>query len=312
MNILPIIQPLLIRRTVIDGSVKSIKSALSQAAKSGTEDKDGMVSEDVASIVQALQNLDSQGASDLMSSLSDEGLLDFLAELISDENLGLNKAEKGIFFNNLASKVNVGYLLAEVSNAFAKLDSKSGGIDDVEALAKAIAQHASSHTKIDYIAAIAPQATDKNSYTELSLFGGARVYFGDAEAFAIAHIFTSLNGHSSAVTDTLKLLSVEQLKAVMLAGIDMKQYFLNVVGPTAMLNTSLASKVLSVASGSDDTQLKATLFEVGAQMLDYVKHHTGDSFSFMVIGKSAAAEELTHGLTAVSYTHLTLPTTPYV
>jgi len=273
----------------VDQAVSSIKESLS------TSLTDWAVSHnDVRNIASTFEGLNANQSAAVIDELAKDGTLDTMSAEMSDNFNGLSLDEKAAFFSDMATKLD-GQTLATLSNSFAKADPKSGGHQDVEALGKAVATHATVDTKVDFIEALMPKMTDKPDFS-ISYIGGSMTQTGDAEALAVGHVLGSLQNNPAQAENIFNQLSTEQLNAVINAGLDQTSSF-SQGGGSVSLDATVAGKVLNTASQIGNADLKATIFDAGSAALQHVNDDFG--FPLATIGQNAAADTLGDGLTRI-------------
>ncbi len=275
----------------VDQAVDSIQDRLS------TSFTDWAVTHgDVQAIANTFEGLDANQTQAVIDQLAADGTLDKIAQEFTDDKVmglgGLTVAERSTFFNDMARKLD-GEGLKTLSDSFARTDDNSGGYSDVVALGQAVATHASSDVKVDYVQAMADSATDRPDYSSAG-FGGSTSRTGDAEAAAIGEVLGGLQGNPAAAQEAFGSLTDAQLQAVMSASIDETvNYSSHAV--TASMDGKVAGQILASASQISNPDLKARIFDAGAETLNHINEDFG--FPVVAIGDTDAANTLANGLT---------------
>lgn len=259
---------------------------------------------DVQSIAHTLEGLDANQTRAVINQLAADGTLDIVAQEFTDDKVlglgGLTVAERLQFFNEMARKLDGGGLKT-LSDAFAGTDANSGGYEDVVALGQAVATHASPHVQVEYVQEMASDMADQPDYTTTHL-GGSTSRTGDAEAAAVGEVLAGLQGSPSAAREAFSALSDEQMRAVMSASIDETvNYSSHAV--SANLDGKVAGEILASASQISDPDLKARIFDAGAQTLEHINEEFG--FPVTALGKEESANAVANGLTQLLDTDTT-------
>lgn len=253
---------------------------------------------------QYFRGLNANQTQAVVDQLAADGTLDKLAREFTDDKImglgGLTNAERSSFFNDMASKLD-GEGLKTLSDAFARTDDNSGGYSDVVALGQAVASHASTNVKVDYVQAMADSSTDRPDHSSSGI-GGSSSRTGDAEAAAIGEVLGGLQGSPAAAEEAFGSLNNAQLQAVMAASIDETvNYSSHAV--TASLDGKVAGQILASASQISNPDLKARIFDAGAETLNHINEDFG--FPVVAIGDTDAANTLANGLTQLLDTDTT-------
>lgn len=241
--------------------------------------------------IQDFKNLSPEERNQVASRLSDADLK-ALADDVNAIGLGgangLSADEKRDLFNTLATGLN-GEQLGRLAKAF---DSR----DDVMALGKAVAQHADSDTKVDFIKALAPQAADKDFDADFTP-GASWNEHGDKEAEAILEVLGSMGNDPTAFDQAVQSLDESVLHEVAQAGINQHtthdSFSLNRVRHDSKQLTAL----LDAAAKSSDPAVKARVFDAGAASLQSMRDNT--KFPAVGIGTDAQAKQVTNKLTTL-------------
>lgn len=254
-------------------------------------------------VAARLKGLNAADADAVIDELARTGQLDRLAKEGVDGswfgNGGWSASERRAVFADLSGKLD-GSSLARLSNAFAATDPKGAdGHGYVTELGAAVASHASASVKVDYVAALASRTTDRPSYSNIGL-GVSISHDSDAEAAAIGTVIGSLRGGQAEAA--FRVLDPQQTRAVLRAGIDATLTSTAMGGTAANTltwNTSGARGVLDAAATIGDADLKARLFDAGADTLRSVRDTNSIFGGLTVMGKDKALDDLTGGLTRV-------------
>lgn len=246
-------------------------------------------------------NLPASEANKVIDRLSANGELgDFAAQTLGrglySFGGAMSTSERQHFMADMAKKLD-GKQLAELSNAFASTDANSGGHDYVQELGRAVATHASPQAKLDYIRELAPKTTDKPSYSTFGFANSATIR-GDAEAGAVGDVLGSLTG--ARAHEGFAMLSSDQRKAVVEAAVGSRfQTIASTYGTanTLTYDTSRIGGLMNAAASTDDPKLKAEMFAAGADALRPVRDTGNILGGLTVIGKSAAEQAITNGMT---------------
>lgn len=240
--------------------------------------------------VNDFRNLTADERNQVVSDLSDADL----QELADDVNAsgigganGLSADEKRDLFNTLAQGLD-GEQLGRLAQAF---DDRG----DVMALGQAVAQHADSATKIDFIKEMAPRTADQD-YDSGILGGGSWSEGGDKEAEAILDVLSSMGNDPAGFNQAVGALDESALHAVAQAGINQTtQYSESSV--TVTHDPKQLTALLDAAAKSSDPAVKARVFDAGAAALQNLRDNT--KFPVIGIGADADARQITDKLTTL-------------
>lgn len=244
-----------------------------------------------------LQGLSATDADAVIDELQRQGQLDKLAgEAVDGDwfgNGGYSADERRDLFADLARKLD-GQSLAAVSDAFAKTDGGSDGFDRVGEIADAVATHASSYDKVQYVEAMKAKVTGDTSWSESHVFSTAS-HKSDAEAAAVGKVLASLKG-SVYANDAFKALDGEQLRAVMRTSID--ETMTSSMGtPSVGWNAESFTGLMDAAASITDADLKARIFDAGADTLRGVRETSGFAGQPIITGKDETMKTIADGLT---------------
>jgi hypothetical protein len=244
-----------------------------------------------------LQGLSATDADAVIDELQRQGQLDKLAgEAVDGDwfgNGGYSADERRDLFTDLAKKLD-GQSLAAVSDAFAKTDDGADGHSRVGELADAVATHASSYDKVQYVEAMKGQVTDRPSWTESHVFSTSS-HEADAEAAAVGKVLTSLKG-SAYAADAFEALDPEQLRSVMTASID-ETMTSGMGAPSVGWDAESFTGLMDSAASIHDPDLKARIFDAGADTLRAVRETSGFAGQPVITGKDEAMKTIADGLT---------------
>lgn len=250
-------------------------------------------------IVNAITKLPAGQADQVIDRLQQGGKLDAVAHEVMDGdwfgNGGLSGDERRAFFADMAGKLD-GQSLADLSNAFAKADN--GGFEPVKELGDAIATHASPQVKIDYIASMKAQVDAKSSHSDNAIFVNS-THFQDAEATAVGTVLGSLRGAQAeqgfnAIGD--------KLPDVLSSAVDGTMTTTTSMGGATNTMTWNADKfeaIMDAAASTNNPDLKAHVFDQGADTLKQVQGTNSILGGLTVVGKDATVKQMTDGLSAV-------------
>lgn len=191
----------------VDQAAQKIHSLVHDEGFWGTDRNDHM-----HEVRDLLKQYSPQDADRIVAKLSDDDLHS-LADNVNSGGIfgaqGLSSGEKRDFFNDLAKELD-GQQLGRLAHAF----SDRG---DVQMLGDAVAGFAPSQTKVDFIKAIAGDATSGDMKISTG-FGSSSIATGDKEALAINKALASMKGDPAGFDAAIKALSQDQLAAVVKAG----------------------------------------------------------------------------------------------
>lgn len=246
-----------------------------------------------------LQGLSATDADAVIDELQQQGQLDKLASEAVDGdwfgNGGYSADERRDLFTDLAKKLD-GQSLAAVSDAFAKTDGGADGHHRVTELADAVATHASNYDKVQYVETMKGKVTDGGNWTENHVFSTTS-HKSDAEAAAVGKVLTSLKG-SVYAADAFKALNSEQLRAVMQTSVD--ETMTGGMGtPSVGWNAEGFTGLMDAAATISDPDLKARIFDAGADTLRGVRETKGFAGQPIITGKDDAMKTITEGLTKI-------------
>lgn len=246
-----------------------------------------------------LQSLSATDADAVIDELQRDGQLDkFASEAVDGDwfgNGGYSADERRDLFTDLAKKLD-GQSLAAVSEAFAKTDDGADGHSRVGELADAVATHATSYDKVQYVEAMKTRVTDNPDWTESHVFSTSS-HKSDAEAAAVGKVLTSLKG-SVYAADGFKALNSEQLRAVMSASID-ETMTSSMGSPSVGWEAESFTGLMDSAASISDPDLKARIFDAGADTLRGVRETNGFAGQPIITGKDEAMKTITDGLTKI-------------
>lgn len=240
--------------------------------------------------IQDFKNLTPAERNEVASRLSDADL----QELADDVNAngvgganGLSADEKRDLFNTLAQGLD-GEQLGRLAAAF---DDRK----DVMALGQAVAQHADSDTKVDFIKEMAPRTQDQD-YDSGVMVGGSWSEKGDKEAEAILDVLSSMGNDPAAFNEAVSALDESTLHAVAEAGINQSSTHGETIAIVSHDPKQLTA-LLDAAAKSNDPAVKARVFDAGASALQSMRDST--KFPVVSIGTDDAAKQVTDKLTAL-------------
>ncbi len=175
--------------------------------------------DDVAKAANILAGLDAASADAVVDKLSEKGLLSTFAQEAVDSSMvggGLSKSDRATLFANMAKQLD-GQTLAAVEQAFSATSEGSAGFDRVSELSQAVATHATSAAKVDFVKQLATHSTNTsaqrtNSYGLGYNFTDERI--GDPEALAIATVIGSMQNAPSFARQALGALNDAQFARV--------------------------------------------------------------------------------------------------
>lgn len=257
----------------------------------------GVNEDDLNAIRDILGDLGATDTDAVIDAMADSGKLQKLAdELNQGEFLGagqdgLSTDERRDLLADLAGKLD-GDSLARVSNAFAAAETGHTDFDRVTELADAVATHASSSVKLDYIAALAG-GTDGEGINDTYFGGGSSRREVDSEAGAIGTVLGSLRG--SYAEQAFRSLTPEQLSAVLRTGIDETVHFSG-ASVSSSFDPARYEGVMRAAATMSDPDLKAQIFDAGADALRTVRD--ADDFPAISLNDDDLAS-MTQSLTAL-------------
>ncbi|MFD1711484.1 hypothetical protein FVQ98_12225 [Ottowia sp. GY511] len=224
-----------------------------------------------------------------------EGLTDAdLQELADDVNAngvgganGLSADEKRDLFNTLADGLD-GAQVGRLAKAF---DDR----DDVMALGQAVAQHADSETKVDFIKEMAPRTQDKDQDSGI-MVGGSWSEKGDKEAEAILDVLSSMGNDPDGFNKAVGTLDETTLHAVAEAGINQHATY-GEASVSVSHDPKQLTALLDAAAKSSDPAVKARVFDAGASALQSMRDNT--KFPVVSVGTDDAAKQVTGKLTTL-------------
>ncbi|MCX8474244.1 MAG: hypothetical protein MT490_00475 [Sphingomonas sp.] len=246
-----------------------------------------------------LQSLSATDADAVIDELQRQGQLDKLAGQSVDGswfgNGGYSADERRDLFNDLAGKLD-GQSLAAVSKAFAKTDDGADGYRRVTELADAVSAHASNYQKTQYVEAMKDQVTEGKNWTESHVFSTTS-HKSDPEAAAVGKVLSSLKG-SVYAADAFKALNSEQLRAVMQSSID-ETMTSSMGAPSVGWHPEGFGKLMDSAATISDPDLKAKIFDAGADTLRDVRNTSGFAGQPVIVGKDETMKTMAEGLTKI-------------
>lgn len=256
-----------------------------------------------------LRGLSATDADAVVDELARTGQLDRFASESVDGSWfgrgGYSAGERRDLYVDLAGKLD-GQSLATLSQALARTDAGGGdGHARVADLAAAVASHAGAGAKVDYIRALAPSVSDARSHSTSS-FGSSAIHESDAEASAIGTVLGTLRGSQAqaafAVLATPGPGGRDALREVLRSGVDATLRTSSMgmsAHATLSWNTGGARGVLDAAASIGDADLKARIFDAGADTMRSVRDSNGVFGGLTVIGKDAALRDVAGGLTRI-------------
>ena len=261
---------------------------------------DPVTHDDIRAVTDRISALPAADADRLVDQLAAEGKLDCIAEEAMDGSIlgmgGLSTDERQRFFADMADKLD-GASLATLSNAFAKTGGDSQGYTPVTELGSAIATHAAPQTKVDYLGQIAGSA-GTGSHSDVG-FGYSGVNLVDAEARAAGEVLGSLQG--SFAQSGFQALGTH-LPDVLTSAIDGDMTTVAGMGGSATTvswNADNFEAIMGAAASTGDADLKAQVFDAGADTLRSVRDTNTIIGGLTVVGKDDALRTMTNGLTAI-------------
>ncbi|UIJ46528.1 hypothetical protein LZK98_06145 [Sphingomonas cannabina] len=279
---------------VQQGAVDYIKGKLDDSGWFNTVTHDEM-----NDVKAKLQSLSATDADAVIDELGRQGQLDKLADQAVDGswfgNGGYSADERRDLFNDLAGKLD-GQSLAAVSNAFAKTDDGADGFHRVTELADAVATHASNYQKMQYVEAMKSQVAEGKNWTESHVLSTSS-HESDPEAVAVGKVLSSLKG-SAYAADAFKALNPEQLRAVMKSSID-ETMTGGIGAPSVEWHPEGFGKLMDAAASIPDADLKARIFDAGADTLRDVRNTSGFAGRPVIVGKDDTIKAMADGLTKI-------------
>lgn len=255
---------------------------------------------DIKDVVQEITALPAAEADQLVDQLAADGTLDRIANEIMDGSIlglgGLSADERQAFFADMAAKLD-GDSLAALTGAFAQTDRDSGGFDPVTEIGSAVATHASAQTKVDYIAAIAPQIEPGNR-ADFG-FGFSSFSATDAEGVAAGEVLGTLRG--AYAEDAFRVLG-SRLGDVLTSSLDERLMTVSAMGggsATVSWNADRFEAIMGAAASMSDADLKAQVFDAGVDSLRRVRDTDTVIGGLTVIGKDDTLGQIADGLTAI-------------
>lgn len=281
----------------VDNTVNTVNEKLDNSGLFNTVTHD-----EVRDAVEAIQALPADEAAQVIDQLEQSGQLDRLAEEVTDGawfgNGGLSADEREQFFADMAGKLD-GQSLATLSNAFASHGGDDGGYQPVTELGSAIATHATSATKVDYIAALStsPEVTEVSPRHDIG-FGSTNSSYTDAEGVAIGEVLGTLRG--TYAEDGFNALG-DNLPSVLQSAVGENQFnAVTMNGSHLSVNWSADQykNIMDAAASMGNADLKAQIFADGADTLRDVRD-TSSNLGLSTFGKDDALQTMTDGLTAI-------------
>ncbi|MBO9623407.1 MAG: hypothetical protein J7500_11920 [Sphingomonas sp.] len=246
-----------------------------------------------------LQGLSASDADAVIDELQRQGQLDkFASEAVDGDwfgNGGYSADERRDLFTDLAQKLD-GQSLAAVSDAFARTDDGTDGFNRVGELADAVATHASSYDKVQYVEAMKAKVTGGKDWIESHVFS-TESHKADPEAAAVGKVLTSLKG-SAYAGDAFKTLSPDQLRAVMSASID-ETMTSGMGSPSVSWNAEKFTGLMDAAASISDPDIKARIFDAGADTLRGVRETSGFMGQPVISGKDETMKTIADSLTKI-------------
>ncbi|WP_419814400.1 hypothetical protein [Glacieibacterium sp.] len=245
--------------------------------------------DEVNDVAARLKGLSSTDADAVIDEMAANGQLDRLAEETVDGswfgNGGLSGSERTDLFNTLATKLD-GTSLASVSNAFAGATTGEDDFNVVTDLASAVATHATSQAKVDYVGALASE-TDGKGLQGAGLGGGWERNV-DSEAGAIGTVLGSMRGYYA--EQAFGKLTTDQTRAVLKTGIDQSVNFSSNSVSTSF-DTARFQGVMAAASSIYNPDMKARIFDAGTDALRIVRDDT--KFPVISVGEKDTLKAMT-------------------
>ena len=225
-----------------------------------------VTSQDVRDVQGTIADLSKEDASAAIGKLSDSELRQ-IADQVSDFNIfapGLNREEKQAFFDTMAQKLD-GEQLARLTNAFER--GSLGSTDDINALGRSIAGHASSDVKLEYVKTIKGSGTlaDQSSVIGIHI-GGSISQMSDPQAQAIAQVIGSMSNDPAGAEQALGLLSSKELDAVIKASANPTVYSSD-GGSSSSYDAAAFQRLMQTAAKTNNADLKALVFNSAANVL---------------------------------------------
>lgn len=280
----------------------SIQSHLSTGFLNGVDEGD------VNSVRDTLAGLNATDADAVVDAMADAGLLDKLANESNDSDFlgmgqdGFSADEKRSLFNDLATKLD-GDSLARVSDAFANAESGDDRINVTGELADAIATHASSQTKLDYVQAQAGKTEDPFDSTRITgMYSSATLTrYVDPEAAAIGKVLSSMSGsYAEAGFDAL---SDKALDRVLQSGVNQNESNAGTaVGAT--YDSTIFEGVVRAAGTTSDVELKARVFDAAGERLGAVEA-SDDGITNAAVDTDQALPGMTRAMTELLHSDTT-------
>ena len=272
----------------VDQAARDIHDRLHDQGFLGTSRNDHL-----HEIQHTLDRLPAGERNQVIAKLSDADLKSWSGNINASGILGaegLSHDEKRSLMKDLAGNLD-GQQLARVSNAF-------GNRDDVVALGDAVARFGSADAKVDYVKALAPRATDRETQTDTG-FGSATTLYGDKEAAAIGNVLTSLKDNPRAFNEAMGALNPAQLGAVVKA-LENERSTTTATYPgtasiTSRFDPAPLKGLLDAAAMAGNVQNKAALFQAASGALKDIR----DSDTLLTPNPSAGASValVTQGMT---------------
>lgn len=163
-------------------------------------------------------------------------------------------------------------------------------------LADAVSAHASNYQKTQYVEAMKDQVTEGKNWTESHVFSTTS-HKSDPEAAAVGKVLSSLKG-SVYAADAFKALNPEQLRAVMQSSID-ETMTSSMGAPSVEWHPEGFGKLMDAAATISDPDLKAKIFDAGADTLRDVRNTSGFAGQPVIVGKDETMKTMAEGLTKI-------------
>jgi hypothetical protein len=230
--------------------------------------------DNIEEIKKILCNLNQADSREVIGKLSDAELKQ-IARMMNDDSLfvtvGLSQDQRNQFFSEMARDLD-GATLAKLFKAFDEKPRTAAysrlALDNITALSQAINTQSAPKSKLDFIAALAPQSTDQ---AVMLLEGDVRRRC-DPQAQVIAQVISGLRG--PAAEQALELLKPAQLQAVLAAAVQREDppasyspEGMALALPPPVFNVQALEGVLKAAASISDPDTKALVFNQAVNQL---------------------------------------------
>ncbi|MDG9698404.1 hypothetical protein [Ottowia cancrivicina] len=251
------------RSAKVDGAVEKIRDKMHSSFFNPVTNQD---LRDVQSTIAGLPNED---ASAVVCELS-ESELRRMADQVNDSFLfgGLGGEEKQAFFDTLAQKLD-GEQLARMTNAFER--NSLASTEDVNALGRSIAKHASDDVKLECIKALQGrnELSDQSSVIgfDFGFFLSVSVTkkMSDPQAQVAAQVIASMG--DAMAEQTLGLLRSKNLDAVIKGSADPTFSTDTILLPIKKYEAVSFQKLMQTVAKTKNADLKARIFDSAASVL---------------------------------------------